>query len=141
MLWDEDKEETRIMRTKEESADYRYFPDPDLPPHHISDSWIEEVRSTLPELPWVREDRLRGMEGITDYDVADYQHETPVHAQPGDLLVHHSMCIHRADENPSSRPRRALGFVYFAARAKEDAEKAEAYRQQLYEEWERDGQI
>jgi aspartyl-tRNA(Asn)/glutamyl-tRNA(Gln) amidotransferase subunit B len=68
MLWDEDKEETRIMRTKEESADYRYFPDPDLPPHHISDSWIEEVRSTLPELPWVREDRLRGMEGITDYD-------------------------------------------------------------------------
>ncbi|NRA95668.1 MAG: Asp-tRNA(Asn)/Glu-tRNA(Gln) amidotransferase subunit GatB [Planctomycetes bacterium] len=68
MLWDEDKEETRIMRTKEESADYRYFPDPDLPPHHISNSWIEEVRSTLPELPWVREDRLRGMEGITDYD-------------------------------------------------------------------------
>jgi hypothetical protein len=51
------------------------------------------------------------------------------------------MCIHRADENPSTRPRRALGFVYFAARAKEDAEKAEAYRQQLYEEWERDGQI
>ena len=91
--------------------------------------------------PHQRTEVLGFSQGITNYDEADYQHETPVHAQPGDLLVHHSMCIHRADENPSSRPRRALGFVYFAARAKEDAEKAEAYRQQLYEEWERDGQI
>ncbi len=53
------------------------------------------------------------------------------------------MCIHRANENPSTRTRtrRALGFVYFAARAKEDAEKAETYRQQLYEEWEKEGRI
>lgn len=68
MLWDEDKEQTRVMRTKEESADYRYFPDPDLPPHHISDSWVEEVRATIPELPWIRAARLRSLDGITEYD-------------------------------------------------------------------------
>ena len=51
------------------------------------------------------------------------------------------MCVHRADANDSPRPRRALGFVYFAARAKEDLERAEAYRQQLFDEWEKEGLI
>jgi len=51
------------------------------------------------------------------------------------------MCIHRADANNSNRPRRALGFVYFAARAKEDEARAEKYRQQLFTEWEREGRI
>jgi aspartyl-tRNA(Asn)/glutamyl-tRNA(Gln) amidotransferase subunit B len=70
LLWDEDREETRLMRTKEESADYRYFPDPDLPPHHISEAWIAEVRTKLPELPWVREARLAALPGLTPYDAA-----------------------------------------------------------------------
>jgi phytanoyl-CoA hydroxylase len=91
--------------------------------------------------PHQRTDVLGFSQGITDYGAADYQREAPVCAQPGDLLIHHSMCVHRADANPSPRPRRALGFVYFAARAKEDAEKAAAYRQQLYTEWEKEGKI
>ncbi len=68
LLWDDDRSETRVMRTKEESADYRYFPDPDLPPHQISERWINETRATMPELPWDREQRFQAMEGITEYD-------------------------------------------------------------------------
>ena len=50
-LYDPDNDETREMRTKEDSMDYRYFPDPDLQPLEISDEWIDEVRATMPELP------------------------------------------------------------------------------------------
>jgi aspartyl-tRNA(Asn)/glutamyl-tRNA(Gln) amidotransferase subunit B len=50
-LYDADRNETRPMRTKEDAQDYRYFPDPDLPPLVIEEAWIERVRSELPELP------------------------------------------------------------------------------------------
>ena len=55
-LWDEKKEETFIMRSKEEAHDYRYFPEPDLPLFVFSDAEVEEIRKTIPELP---KDRLR----------------------------------------------------------------------------------
>ena len=51
-LFDPEKNETRVMRTKEDAHDYRYFPDPDLPPILINDAQINKVRATLPELPW-----------------------------------------------------------------------------------------
>ena len=50
-LFDPDRGETRSMRSKEDAQDYRYFPDPDLPPLAIDDAWIERVRSEMPELP------------------------------------------------------------------------------------------
>jgi len=50
-LYDPDRNETRAMRTKEDAQDYRYFPDPDLPPLAIEAAWIERVRAELPELP------------------------------------------------------------------------------------------
>ena len=50
-LYDPDKDETRSMRIKEEAHDYRYFPDPDLPPLEVSEKWIDEIRAKLPELP------------------------------------------------------------------------------------------
>src|SRR5260221_2378139 len=50
-LYDPDKAETRSMRIKEEAHDYRYFPDPDLPPLEVSEKWIEEIKAKLPELP------------------------------------------------------------------------------------------
>jgi phytanoyl-CoA hydroxylase len=80
-------------------------------------------------------------QGMSNYGTEDCAREVPVCAEPGDLLLHHSMTVHRANANPSSRPRRALGFVYFAERAKEDAKKAKSYRQQLYDEWEKEGKI
>ena len=50
-LYDPDRDETRSMRSKEDAQDYRYFPDPDLPPLVIDDAWIERVRAAMPELP------------------------------------------------------------------------------------------
>jgi aspartyl-tRNA(Asn)/glutamyl-tRNA(Gln) amidotransferase subunit B len=64
-LWDERAGETRVMRSKEEAHDYRYFPEPDLPPLAVSDEFVERVRATLPELPEAR--RRRFME---QYDLS-----------------------------------------------------------------------
>jgi aspartyl-tRNA(Asn)/glutamyl-tRNA(Gln) amidotransferase subunit B len=50
-LYDSDRDETRAMRSKEDAHDYRYFPDPDLPPLAIDDAWIERVEASMPELP------------------------------------------------------------------------------------------
>jgi len=50
-LYDPDKDEPRSMRLKEEAHDYRYFPDPDLPPLEVSEKWIDEIKAKLPELP------------------------------------------------------------------------------------------
>lgn len=57
-LYDSDKDETRSMRSKEEANDYRYFPDPDLPPLVVEDAFIEQVRATMPELPKLRRARF-----------------------------------------------------------------------------------
>lgn len=57
-LWDADKSVTRSMRGKEEAHDYRYFPDPDLLPVAVAESWIEEIRAALPELPAARRRRF-----------------------------------------------------------------------------------
>jgi aspartyl-tRNA(Asn)/glutamyl-tRNA(Gln) amidotransferase subunit B len=57
-LYDADRDETRSMRSKEDAHDYRYFPDPDLPPLIITSAWMDEVRSTMPELPAQMRDRF-----------------------------------------------------------------------------------
>ena len=67
-LYDPDRKETRSMRSKEDSQDYRYFPDPDLPPLRISKDWIEQVRGTMPELPNTMRERFIADYGISDYD-------------------------------------------------------------------------
>jgi len=62
-LYDQERGETRAMRSKEEAHDYRYFPEPDLPPLRIDEAWIERVRGELPELPQARAARYRA-EGV-----------------------------------------------------------------------------
>ena len=59
-LYDPDRNETRPMRTKEDAHDYRYFPDPDLPPLVIDAAWIERVKAALPELPDAMKIRPQG---------------------------------------------------------------------------------
>ena len=66
--WDDSSETTYTMRAKEDSHDYRYFPEPDLPPLSISDAWIAEIRARLPELPAARRDRYVADLGLTAYD-------------------------------------------------------------------------
>ena len=67
-LYDPDGGETRAMRTKEDAHDYRYFPDPDLPPLEIDDAMIEAIRADMPELPDARRLRFVSVLGLTGYD-------------------------------------------------------------------------
>jgi aspartyl-tRNA(Asn)/glutamyl-tRNA(Gln) amidotransferase subunit B len=69
-LWDENREATRSMRSKESAHDYRYFPDPDLPPVIVDESWLTQIEATLPELPDRRRARL-----IADYELSAYDAE------------------------------------------------------------------
>ncbi len=69
-LYDPDKKETRSMRSKEDSQDYRYFPDPDLPPLVIAAEWIEQVRAGMPELPDAMRARFARDYGLPEYDAA-----------------------------------------------------------------------
>ena len=68
VLFDPDTGETRAMRTKEDAADYRYFPDPDLPPLVVAPEWVERVRQALPELPRVMAARFVASYGLPEYD-------------------------------------------------------------------------
>ncbi len=79
--WDDAKEVTFPQRSKESAEDYRYFPEPDLPPLEIARSWVEEIRAKMPEVPDERRRRLIAQHGLSDYDagllteeraVADY---------------------------------------------------------------------
>ncbi len=67
-LWDSDTGRTQSMRSKEEAHDYRYFPEPDLPPLVVSETWIASIRASIPELSEARRVRLQAAYGLTDYD-------------------------------------------------------------------------
>ncbi len=69
-LFDTSTGETRSMRSKEDAHDYRYFPDPDLLPLEFSDSWVQKIKETLPELPDLLKKRLVTDFGITPYDAS-----------------------------------------------------------------------
>ena len=68
VLFDPASGTTRMMRTKEDAHDYRYFPDPDLLPLHVSDDWIERVKAGLPELPSAKKARFSEQYGLSAYD-------------------------------------------------------------------------
>lgn len=70
VLFDPDSGETRMMRSKEDAHDYRYFPDPDLLPLIIDEAWMARVRSELPELPQQKRERFVGELGLSVYDAA-----------------------------------------------------------------------
>ena len=69
-LYDPDRRETRSMRSKEDAQDYRYFPDPDLPPLAISQAWIDSVKAAMPELPGAMRDRFVRDYALPEYDAA-----------------------------------------------------------------------
>jgi aspartyl-tRNA(Asn)/glutamyl-tRNA(Gln) amidotransferase subunit B len=68
--WDETQGVTLLQRSKEEAHDYRYFPEPDLPPLVIEPAWLEEIRNGLPELPWVKLRRFQEQYGLSAYDAS-----------------------------------------------------------------------
>lgn len=116
---------------------------------------LEDVDEENGCVRYVKGSHLRGMrehgrtgtlgfsQGIVDYPLpADTADEVACPARPGDLLAHHAMTIHRADGNTSAtRTRRALGFVYFSERAREDKTAKEAYQRKLTAEMFAQGKI
>jgi len=92
--------------------------------------------------PHGRTTTLGFSQGISDYGEADERAEVPMPAEPGDLLVHDALTIHRADGNHSpTRSRQALGFVYFGESARIDEEARTAYQEQLTREMKDAGKI
>jgi aspartyl-tRNA(Asn)/glutamyl-tRNA(Gln) amidotransferase subunit B len=77
-LWDPARNETRSMRSKEEAHDYRYFPEPDLPPLQVSAERIAEVRKSLPELPRPKLQRFQSQYGLSPYDAKVLCAERPL---------------------------------------------------------------
>jgi len=78
--WSEARGETYSQRSKEEAHDYRYFPEPDLPPLVIEEAWIERLRQGLPELPYAKYRRFIRQYGLTEYDAARLTEEAEVAA-------------------------------------------------------------
>ena len=117
-LFDPDRGETRSMRTKEDAQDYRYFPDPDLPPLVIDDAWIERVKSELPELPaakrvrFVEEYKLSPAEAASLTAVPALARHFEAAAQAGVgtktaanwILGEFSAALNRDDIDPSAAP-------------------------------------
>ena len=68
--WDDGRQATYVMRSKEDSHDYRYFPEPDLPPLRVAPAWLDALRERLPELPAARRARYRDALGLSAYDAA-----------------------------------------------------------------------
>jgi aspartyl-tRNA(Asn)/glutamyl-tRNA(Gln) amidotransferase subunit B len=84
LLWDAGRGEARPMRSKEESHDYRYFPDPDLPVVEIPGEWLTEIAASVPEMPWSRASRFESAFGLArphaeqltaSREIADYYEE------------------------------------------------------------------
>lgn len=85
LLWDANRNEARPMRSKEESHDYRYFPDPDLPVMEVAPQWLAEIRDQVPEMPWARSARFQSSYDLSQEhaeqltasrDIADYYEGT-----------------------------------------------------------------
>ena len=104
--------QTILMRVKEGSSDYRYFPEPDLPNFHISNEWIEEVRASIPEMPSKRRERYVSEFGLPEYDVEKHgmiQLSDPAQLLPiiQDVLNNNAQSI----EDFKNGKDRAVGFL------------------------------
>ncbi|MGB2600442.1 MAG: Asp-tRNA(Asn)/Glu-tRNA(Gln) amidotransferase subunit GatB [Candidatus Omnitrophota bacterium] len=77
-LWDENRNVTESMRTKEEAQDYRYFPDPDLVPFEVQPGLVEQIRSSIPELPQQKKERFTKQYGLNEKDIEVLASEKPL---------------------------------------------------------------
>lgn len=89
LLWDEKTQQTHEMRGKEEAEDYRYFPEPDLPPLMVSQQWAEEIAKTLPELPDAKIKRFVATYSIREYDARTLTQERQLADYYEEVLKHH----------------------------------------------------
>ena len=104
-LYDPDRGETRSMRSKEDAQDYRYFPDPDLPPLSIDEAWIERIRAEMPELPEAMRTRL-----VREYALAGGgSSDAGFAAGNGELFRTARRCRRRSTAGGQLAARRSVG--------------------------------
>ncbi len=126
MLFNAATGEVRPMRSKEESHDYRYFPDPDLPPLVLTPAWIEHQRAGLPELPEEKRARLMAAFGLSAYDagvlvaeraIADYFEAVVAEGADGKSAANWIMTDAMRGYNETGNVRRGAGPAGGADRA------------------------
>ena len=116
--WDDNKESSRAMRSKEDAKDYRYFPDPDLPPVTISDAWIQEIKDRQPELKTEKMARYQEEYGLSAYDAGIITE------------AKHMADIFEATVSLCGKPKEAANWLMVEAMRllKEEAQEPEAIR-------------
>jgi len=88
--YDDKTQTTKVLREKEEAHDYRYFPDPDLVPMLISSDWISEIKNSLPEMPYEKENRYKNTLGLSDYDSSFLANDYEVSCYFEETLKYHN---------------------------------------------------
>ena len=155
-LYDSDKHETRSMRSKEEAHDYRYFPDPDLPPMVLEDSFIEEIRATLPELPEARKKRFEvefklsseDAELLTSTrDIADYFEQTVSQSTAENKLIANWMIgelfanLNKSDLEINQSPINPGQFALLLDRITDNTLSGKTAKQVFAAIWEKQGEV
>jgi aspartyl-tRNA(Asn)/glutamyl-tRNA(Gln) amidotransferase subunit B len=97
LLWDENKQMCFTMRTKEESHDYRYFPEPDLVTLAVSDEWLNQIKKTLPELPDQRKERF-----VRDWEIPQYDAEVLTTSK--EIADYYEECVKNYSQDPNFGP-------------------------------------
>ncbi|MFZ5574083.1 MAG: Asp-tRNA(Asn)/Glu-tRNA(Gln) amidotransferase subunit GatB [Pseudomonadota bacterium] len=155
VLFDPDTGETRMMRSKEEAHDYRYFPDPDLLPVKLDEAWIEQVRSTLPELPAAMQARFVEQYGVSAYDasvltgsraMADYFEAVAKACGQGKLAANWVMgelaaALNKADLGIEQSPVPAAQLAQLIARIHDGTLSGKLARQVFEGLWEGAGEV
>ena len=155
MLYDPERDETRVMRTKEDANDYRYFPDPDLLPVRIEQHTVDSIRAAMPELPVARRARFEEALGLSEYDariltgsrqIADYfeavvaeieQQDAKMAANwvMGDLLG----ALNKDDKEITDSPISAKQLAGMLARIKDDTLSGKLAKKVFAALYEREG--
>lgn len=155
-LYDSDKHETRSMRSKEEAHDYRYFPDPDLPPMVLEDSFIEEIRASLPELPEAKRARFESEFGLSaedagllsnDRDTANFFEETVNQCQADNKTVANWMIgelfasLNKSELTIDQSPVSASQFAQLLDRLSDSTLSGKTAKQVFAALWEQEGEV
>lgn len=155
-LYDAENHQTRPMRSKEEAHDYRYFPDPDLPPMVLEDNFIEQVRGTLPELPTAKKARFETEFGLSstdaglltqDRETADFYEQAAAATKADKKIIANWMIgelfanLNKSDISISQSPISTTDFAKLMDRIDDDTLSNKTAKQVFTALWQGEGQV
>ena len=155
-LYDSDKHETRSMRSKEEAHDYRYFPDPDLPPMVLDQAFLDEVQATLPELPTQKKQRFEEKLGLSaedaeiltaDRETADFFEATVNATKAEAKIVSNWMMgelfanLNKSELEISESPINSEQFALLLDRIADNTLSGKTAKQVFSALWEQEGEV